>query len=164
MRKHLEQEMLADSLKGRVRYGCTTYTGMDGCHIFELCIDGMQAKRFSWETVNTYFIENGFTTNKAPVGTGEYWAEFRPLLEEYPINTRTEYTDQEFCEALERYRNQDIRQSIHSENPLVIMFAIFDRRIGKRTISAIKGAMEAQPEWLRQLYCLRATAEEIILN
>lgn len=29
MRKYLEQEMLAESLKGRVRYGCTAYPGMD---------------------------------------------------------------------------------------------------------------------------------------
>ena len=30
MRKYLEQEMLADSLHGRIRYGCTSYVGMDG--------------------------------------------------------------------------------------------------------------------------------------
>ena len=56
MRKYLEQDMLSESLKGRIRYGCTAYVGMDGCHIFEICIDGNQVKRFSWETVNTYFL------------------------------------------------------------------------------------------------------------
>ena len=49
MRKYLEQEMLADSLHGRIRYGCTSYVGMDGCRIFEVCVDGVQVKRFSWE-------------------------------------------------------------------------------------------------------------------
>ena len=72
MRKYLEQEMLADSLQGRIRYGCTTYVGMDGCHIFEICIDGVQIKRFSCETVNTYFINNGYTQNPHPSGFGEY--------------------------------------------------------------------------------------------
>jgi hypothetical protein len=42
MRKYLEQEMIAESLRGRVRYGCTAYVGMDGCRIFEICIDGKQ--------------------------------------------------------------------------------------------------------------------------
>ena len=70
MRKYLEQEMLADTLKGRIRYGCTTFVSMDGCRIFELCMDGVQIKRFSWETVNTYFIDNGFTQNKKPRGVG----------------------------------------------------------------------------------------------
>ncbi len=108
MRKYLEQNMLADSLRGRIRYGCTTYVGMDGCHIFEICIDNIQAKRFSWETVNTYFIDNGYTQNPHPSGIGEYWAEFWSLLDKYPLDKRTEYTDEEFCEALEEYRNKDI--------------------------------------------------------
>ena len=60
MRKYLEQEMLAESLRGRIRYGCTSYAGMDGCHIFEICIDGKQVKRFSWEIVNSFFIDNGY--------------------------------------------------------------------------------------------------------
>lgn len=105
MRKYLEEEMLAESLKGRIRYGCTAYVGMDGGRIFEVCIDGTQVKRFSWETVNSYFIHSGYTENKHPSGIGEYWAEFWTLLEEYPLDKRTEYTDEEFCLALERYRN-----------------------------------------------------------
>lgn len=51
MRKYLEQEMIADCLKGRVRYNCTTYTGMDGCRIFEIFIDKKLVKQFSWETL-----------------------------------------------------------------------------------------------------------------
>lgn len=58
MRKYLEKEILAESLQSRIRYGCTTYVGMDNCKIFEVCIDDKQVKRFSWETVNSYFIDN----------------------------------------------------------------------------------------------------------
>ena len=60
IRKYLEQEMLADCLKKQVRYSCTTYVGMDGCCIIEVFINDVLAKRFSWETVNTFFIENGY--------------------------------------------------------------------------------------------------------
>ena len=161
MRKYLEQEMLADSLKGRIRYGCTTYVGMDGCHIFELCIDGIQVKRFSWETVNTYFIENGYTQQKESSGIHAYWKEFWILLERYPISERTEYTDGEFCEALEQYRNQDIQISIGSDHPLIRMFAVMDRRLGKRTLSRLKEELDSQPEWLQQIYALRFAAENI---
>ena len=159
MRKYLEQEMIFENLRGRIRYGCTTYVGMDGCHIFELCVDGELVKRFSWETVNTYFINNGYTQNRKPSGVSEYWAEFWSLLDKYPIEQRTEYTDDEFCEALETYRNQGIQASISSHNPLVRMFAILDRRIGKRTLQKVKGAIEEQPEWLRQFYVLRLDTE-----
>ncbi len=161
MRKYLEQEMLAESLKGRIRYGCTTYVGMDSCRIFEVCIDKKQIKRFSWETVNTYFIDSGYAENKNPSGIGEYWLEFWSLLDKYPLNARTEYTDDEFCEALEKYRNQDIQESIASENPLVRMFAILDRRIGKRTLLKLKETIENQPIWLKEFYQLRFDAEDI---
>ena len=159
MRKYLEQEMLSESLKGRIRYGCTAYVGMDGCHIFEICIDGNQVKRFSWETVNTYFFDNGYTQIKNPFGINEYWSEFWALLDKYTINERTEYTDNEFCDALELYRSQDINDSITSCNPLVRMFAILDRRLGKRTLNKLKNEVSQQPFWLQQFYELRISAE-----
>ena len=161
MRKYLEQDMLAESLQGRVRYGCTAYVGMDGCHIFEICIDKEQIKRFSWETVNSYFIDSGYTSNKNPNGIGEYWAEFWSLLDKFPIANRTEYTDEEFCDALEKYRNQDIQESMYSNNPIIRMFAILDRRIGKRTLIKAKKTIEEQPIWLKQFYQLRLAAEGI---
>jgi hypothetical protein len=161
MRKFLEQEMLAESLKGRIRYGCTAYKGMDGCYIFEICVDGKQIKRFSWETVNTYFIEKGYRKNVNPKGISEYWDEFWTILENYPIHERTEYTDEEFCNALKVYRNQDVQQSIHSGNPLVRMFALLDRRIGKRTLIQIQQEIAHQPLWLQRIYELRAAAEEV---
>lgn len=155
MRKYLEQEMLAESLKGRVRYGCTSYVGMDGCCVFEVCIDGKTIKRFSLETVNSFFIDNGYKINKNPSGMGEYWEEFWTLLDKYSITDRSEYTDEEFCDALEKYRNQDIQKSIYSDNPLIRMFAILDRRVGKRTLAKLKSECDAQPKWLQQFYLLR---------
>lgn len=161
MRKYLEKEMLAEALIGRVRYGCTSYVSMDDCHIFDLCIDGKQIKRFSLETVNSYFIDKGYTTTKNPCGLGEYWAEFWSLLDQYPITERTEYTDEEFCDALKKYRNQDIQESLHSNNPLTRMFAILDRRVGKRTLTKLKCELDKQPQWLQQIYLLRFDAELI---
>ncbi len=161
MRKYLEEEMLAECLKGRIRYGCTSYKGMDDCKVFEICIDGKAVKRFSWETVNTYFINNGFKQNSDPFGKMEYWAEFWDLLDNTPISERTEYTDGEFCDALKEYRNQDVQKSISSENPLVMMVAILDRRIGKRTLLSIKPLMDSEPRWLRQFYEFRTDAEHI---
>ena len=162
MRKYLEQEMLTDSLKGRIRYGCTTYPNMDGCYIFELYVDSEVLKRFSWETVNTYFIDNGYKTIQNPRGKSEYWSDFHYLLNEYDINKRTEYTDEEFCTALEKYRNQDIQESVYSDNPIVRMFAVFDRRVGKRALEKMKQEITTQPQWLQQIYLIRAKSENVI--
>lgn len=159
MRKYLEQEMLAECLHGRIRYNCTSYVGMDGCCIFEIYIDNKPVKQFSLETVNTYFIKNGYKKKLNPVGISEYWDEFWQLMNTVPMQSRTEYTDNEFCDALEKYRNQSIKDSINSENPLVRMFAVLDRRIGKRTLEHINDSLEKQPEWLKIFYRLRLDSE-----
>lgn len=164
MRKYLEQEMLTDSLKGRIRYNCTSYVGMDGCHIFEMFIDGNLFKRFSWETLNTYFIENGYKENSEPFGVHEYWDGFQSLRKSVPISERTEYTDDEFCGALGFYRNNDIAASLGSGDPIVRMFAILDRRVGKRSLEKLKDTLSVQPEWLRKIYLLRLYKNGIILQ
>ena len=158
MRKYLEQEMLASHLQGKVRYNCTTYIGMDGCHIFEVYINDELFKQFSWETVNSYFIKMNYVEKPHPMTTYDYWRGFWEMLEQHPINTRTEYTDNEFAEALEEYRNSDIQKSIRSKNPIVKMFALLDRRTGKRTLEKLADSIMDEPEWLRKVYDLRVMA------
>ncbi len=160
MRSYLETEMLCPGLRGRVRYNCAAFTGMDGCRVFEVYMDGRLAKRFSWETVNTWFIRNGYTSNKDPYGLREYWEEFQGLLRRVPRESRAEYTDGEFCEALAAYRNGSIRASLASPDPLVRMFAVLDRRVGRRTLESLRAALDAQPEWLKPFYALRLGAAE----
>ena len=160
MRRYLEHDMLAPCLYGRVRYGCTAYVGMDGSRIFEICIDGRPVKHFSLETVNTWFLDNGYRPGPRPVGLGEYWDGLWMLLDEVPRSRRTAYTDDEFCDALAAYRTQDIAASLHSEDPLVRMLAILDRRVGKRTLSALRDTVSQQPEWLQNFYRLRMDAED----
>lgn len=160
MRKYLEKDMLAPSLQGRVRYGCTRFVGMDGCHIFEICVDGQPVKRFSWETVNSYFIHQGYAPKEKPGSIPDYWEGFWTLLGRYPLSERTEYTDKEFCDALTAYRGQDIQSSLFSSHPIVSMFALLDRRVGRGLLSKYAEGLSARPTWLRSFYELRIRAEE----
>jgi len=41
------------------------------------------------------------------------------------------------------------------------MFAVLDRRVGKRTLTKVKETIEEQPLWLKQFYQLRLAAEGI---
>ncbi len=162
MRKYLEQEMLAESMKGRIRYRCTTFPDMDGCGLFEVFLDGKTYKQFSLETVQSYFIKNGIVEQKPhPLSIPEYWEDFLETLEKAPMNERTEYTDDEFSEALQAYRNSDIAESLAADNPIQNMFAVLDRRVGKRTLIKIKDEMSKTPEWLDRLYGERCKAEGV---
>lgn len=155
MRKYLEEDMLCPSLRGRVRYGCTRYVGMDSDHVFDVWVDGKQIKRFSLETVNEYFIAQGYAVKKGPMSIHDYWADFWSLMEKHPLESRAEYTDDEFCDALTVYRNQPIQDSLWSPNPIVRMFAVLDRRLGARTIEKLRPEIENQPEWLQPFFRLR---------
>lgn len=163
MRKYLEQEMLADSMKGRIRYNCTTYVGMDGCKIFEVFLDDKVVKQFSWETVQSYFHRTGLVERQDTKfsSTAEYWNGFWETLEKIPMSERTEYTDGEFCSALEAYRNSDISVSQTSTDPIQKMFAALDRRTGKRTLQKIKEDLDSNPEWLNSIIRERLKAENI---
>lgn len=114
MRKYLETEMLAPSLKGRIRYHCTAYPGTDGSHVFEIHVNGEKIKSFALETVNSYFLQSGLKEIDHPWGTAEYWSGFFAVLDAIPLAQRPEYTDDEFCKALEIYRNQPIDESLSS--------------------------------------------------
>jgi PmbA protein len=134
--------------------------GMSGSRYFDSeGIATKERKIIDNGVVNTYFINNGYKENNEPFGRQEYWDGFWKTMYKYPAETRTEYTDGEFADALEIYRNQSIQDSISSQDPLVRMFAVLDRRIGKRTLERIKPTVDDQPDWLKQFYLLRLNAE-----
>ena len=156
MRKYLEQEMIANSLRGRVRYSCTTFVGMDGCGIFEIIVDNKTVKQFSMETVASDLFNES-----QPIDVNKYWEAFWKEKEETQIENRNEFGDMEFAEALCIYRKLNINESIISPNPIVRMFAVLDRRVGKRTLEKIKHDIQNQPKWLRYFYRLRLDSENI---
>ena len=113
MRKYLEEDMLEESLKGRIRYNCTRYVGMDMDHIFEVYVDNKLVKQVSLETVNSYFLRMGISSDKDnnienTIGIRGYWSDFWSTMSKYPMCDRDEYTDDEFCDALAIYRNSKI--------------------------------------------------------
>ena len=155
MRKYLEKEMLAESLKGRVRYWCTTYPGMDGCRVFEICIDDVYKKQFAWDTLYADMLKKKIDDSDIT------WSSMRHYVDENSVELRDVHICEDFCDALADYRNQDIKVSIQSDNPIVRMFAILDRRVGKRTLEKLKDTLDEQPEWLKHFYLLRFEAENL---
>ena len=55
----------------------------------------------------------------------------------------------------------NIKASVESENPLIKMFALLDRRTGKKTLVNLKDQINLCPEWLRVIYKIRVDAETL---
>ena len=49
-----------------------------------------------------------------------------------------------------------------SENPLVRIFALLDRRLGKRRLLALEDSMEQELDWVRAFYVIRMQAEGLM--
>ena len=67
-----------------------------------------------------------------------------------------------FYEAFGIFDNQSIEKSLVSQNPLVRIFALLDRRLGKRRLLALEESMEQELDWVRAFYVIRMQAEGLI--
>ena len=63
----------------------------------------------------------------------------------------------DFLSAVLEFRNLSIQDALDSENYLIRILAILDKRVGKRTLQKIRQcrAYKQDPEWVRQFYELR---------
>jgi N12 class adenine-specific DNA methylase len=63
----------------------------------------------------------------------------------------------DFLSAVLEFRNLSIQDALNSEDYIIKILAILDKRVGKRTLQKIKEAGEYMqyPQWARQFYELR---------
>jgi hypothetical protein len=134
IRKRLEQDLLCDKLKDRVKYFITRY-------------------RESHDEARSRFAV--LVDNKQIINVGGYGC--------YPISideiNQGKFTTYNFSEVLDFYLHNPIENSISSENGLIRLLAILDRRVGKRTLLKQLEKLSDQPDWLKPFYTLRLEAE-----
>lgn len=170
IRKKLEQDLLCEKLRGRIQYFLTHYHGApDQYGRFCLRLDGKEIIfAHPYNEIAASRIAQGI---KRELGEERNWIQlFDGERERY--DTIFRLADQRCIEnntmeiyhimdALKTYLRAPVQASIESENPAVRMFAVLDRRIGKRTLSRLAPAVKKQPEWLKPLYRARLEAEGI---
>lgn len=153
MRKYLEEDMLCEALRGRVRYHLTTYPNMDKAGHFEVFVDGQSRKIFSMDYAASQLY---LASDKSDKLWENFWKQRKNA------QTHQQFDDMQFAEALAEYRVSNIQDAVHSENSIVRMFAVLDRRVGKRTLTLLKDKIAEQPEWLQFFYVLRLASENVI--
>lgn len=157
IRKKLETEYLAQSLQGHIQYYATSYSKSPD-H------EGRAAIRYDGKEI----IQGCYWNN---------WmkADLFPKDEKYDKRMRTEmaYMDDTalklgvfdqrcFYNAFAKFDNQDIEASIKSDDLIVRIFAVLDRRIGKRRLALMKETIGNEPEAFQELYLIRAKAEGLL--
>lgn len=67
-----------------------------------------------------------------------------------------------FYNAFAEFDQQSIEMSLKSENLIVRIFAVLDRRVGKRRLALMKETIAEEPDTFREFYAIRLKAEGLI--
>ena len=150
IRHKLETEYLVPSLRGHIQYFATSYSKSPD-H------EGRAAIRY----------------NGKEIIKGNYWNQYvkahlfpkddtydRRMRESFPFidNTALElgvFDQRCFYQAFEEFDNQNIDKNLSSDNLIVRIFAILDRRVGKRRLLSMRELMENQPSVFQEFYAIR---------
>jgi hypothetical protein len=172
IRKRLEQEFLCDSLKGRVQYFVTHYHGApDNYGRIALRVDGKEVLQGNPYTYYRDYNRLESELKKVLEVPSREWNgknlenrvdnEAVENVVKRIANNRGDFEIYDITDAIAKYLESPIEKSLASENPIMRMLAVMDRRIGKRTVNKLKSEIDKQPEWLKFFYRLRIEAEEI---
>ena len=144
IRNKLENDYLCPALRGHIQYFATSYSkSADHEGRAAIRVDGVEVLRSNYytyfENVWTKFHHLRSTTLKDHDSAKEAINQAHA----YALEQGT-FDQKVFYEAFGIFDNQSIEKSLVSENPLVRIFALLDRRLGKRRLLALEESMEQE--------------------
>ena len=150
----LLNERLCLELRGRVTYFLTRYHDVHNAYgRAAIRVDGEELVCFSW--IEQYYQEETISETMRQLPESEYGQIRHELKPEWDRNCT--YCDMDFLDAVLQFRSLTIQEALRSENRMIRILAILDRRVGSRTLRRIgsENAFENEPQWVRQFYELR---------
>lgn len=171
-KKILEQDLLCEKLRGRVSYFLTRYRkSHDEQARIAVLIDGeevLKGNSFDYYRQEDEISQQISEKEKVPQRKWDgskilYEKENDDIVRRVEKKLMNDGIVEEylFSQVIKFYMNNPIEKCIYSENAMVRMFAILDRRVGKRTLQKLKEDVDKQPQWLKQFYAIRFEAENI---
>ena len=157
IRKRMESEYLAESLKGHISYFATSYSRSPD-H------EGRAAIRYKGKEIIKGCYYHNWTKAESFPKDEKYE---RRMSEEFAFMDDTAIKlgvfDQTcFYKAFDEFDNQSIEKSLYSDNLLVRIFAVLDRRVGKRRLLTLKENIENEPDTFKEFFAIRMNAEGIV--
>lgn len=144
MRRKLEQEYLSDCLKEHIQYYVTTYRkSADDEGRAAIRLDGKEVLQ------GNYF------------NTWHRWRDKYYTLDDRHLNLGA-FDQRDFYAAFWEFDNQSIEKSLQSENLIVRIFAVLDRRIGKRRLLQMQETIQNEPVNFQTFYVIRMEAEGLL--
>lgn len=162
---------LAPSLKGRVAYEVQYYEKLkcqcvicaNNCKQFMVVVDKKPYTIAGAGAYKQYQLKHQV---EEELGITDYYYFREESLKKKVENKVFYYSGLMFffsaMERIHEYLNcVSIEECLSGEDYFLYLFAILDRRVGKRTIRKIYENIDNEPEWIRRFILLRAEAEGI---
>lgn len=148
---------LCDEYKGRLPYFLTRYHRVHNSYgRAAIRLDNREMVCFSW--IEMYHKESDLHGIWEETGI---WDESNQDLKDQWDASAT-YHDMDFLTAATSFLQTPIMDALYSDNYIVRIFAILDKRVGKRTLRKIEaeGTYQKYPAWVKQFYDLRLGASQ----
>jgi len=149
--------LLCDELKDHLSYFLTRYHKVHNSYgRAAIRLDNRELVCFSW--VEMYQQEQDLHEIQRETGA---WDDNDPGLKSR-WDANAVYHDMDFLTAAASFLQMPILEALDSDNRIIRIFAIVDRRIGKRTLQKVRASEDYQnlPAWVRQFYDLRLGIRE----
>lgn len=146
-------ECLCPPLKNKITYFLTRYHDVHNSYgRAAIRLDDKELVCFSWieQYRQEMQIDQFLNDNE-----GSYAAAAEALNPQF--NENCTYCDMSFLAAALNFRDLSIQDALQSENLIIRVLAILDKRVGKRTLQRIasEGSYKKLPQWVQQFYTLR---------
>ena len=165
-------DLLCDSLKGKITYFYTSYHEVHNAYgRATILYENKEVVAFSWDKQYQKvqdIIEQYEKMDNVPSALVDFEGSMQAYRVANTAVTKEKWMpnctlcETDFINSLTIYLKTDIATSLHSDNYLLRVFSYIDRRVGKRTLVKIKDEVEKLPEWVTQFYQIRCEAEGIV--
>ncbi|HEX8992118.1 MAG TPA: hypothetical protein VF784_10625 [Anaerolineales bacterium] len=169
--KQSAESLLADTLKGRIRYQVTKYCRgsstsasrgwitFDGKELENFPNEGyVYSSRYLMQRTNPTINEWQGTPAHSDLEHSDKFAQAEKLLDKDYLGAKDE-----FYLALQTYILIPIDAALNSSNAIVRAIALFDRRCGKRRLGTLKPSPDA-PSLVKECFGIRCEAEGLSLS
>lgn len=154
IRNKLDKDYLAESLRGHIQYYATSYSKSPD-H------EGRAAIRYDGKEIIRGCYWNNWTKAHLFPRDDTYEKRMREEMA-YMDDTALKlgiFDQRSFYIAFDEFDNQSIENSMKSDNLLVRIFAVLDRRVGKRKLEKMQENILDEPDTFKEFYAIRLNAE-----
>lgn len=149
--------LLCDSLRDRITYFLTSYSEVHNAYgRAAIRLDGKELVQFTWNRHYEQELEESSLYASSNMTSEETDAFLKPFFDKNCV-----LGNYDFLNAVSAFRDMSIADALASDDYIVRVLAVLDRRCGKRTLQRMLGTGECEswPGWAKQFASIRFNAE-----